>query len=218
MELQGKRIAFLGDSLTEGFRMESSENVYWKVLQRNTGAQCFGYGIGGTRIAKDHVSSDPKVERWFGSRVDKMIPDADIVVVFGGVNDYCNGAALLGTHNDRTEDTFCGALHVLMEKLINRYPCATIVYVTPFHCRYSEESVSHNIAGAPRFGNLQMYADAIKEAAIHYAIPVLDMYHTEWMSAGLDVVQQKYVPDSVHPNDAGHARIADCLQDFLIKL
>lgn len=218
MDLRGKKIAFLGDSITEGYGTSSVDNVYWKVLERNTGANCFGYGIGGTRIARQQKPESLANDNWFGSRVDSMIPDADIVIVFGGINDFCTGEALLGTQADRTEDTFCGALHVLMEKLINRYPCATIVFVTPFHCRYSEESVTHNSAGAPRFGNLQMYADAIKEAAVHYAIPVLDMYHAEWMSAGLDVVQQKYVPDSVHPNDAGHARIADCLQDFLIKL
>ncbi len=218
MELQGKRIAFLGDSITEGYGVSSVDNVYWKVLERNSGAQCFGYGIGGTRIAKQHAPSDPKTDRWFGSRVDGMIPDADIVVVFGGVNDYCTGTAHLGTHDDRTEDTFCGALYVLMEKLRDKYPHATIVFVTPFHCSYSEESVTYNSAGAPRFCNLQAYADTIKDVAAHYAIPVLDMYHSEWMASGLDLVRQQYVPDGVHPNDAGHVRIAACLQNFISNL
>ncbi len=218
MDLRRKKIAFLGDSITEGYGTSSLENVYWKVLERNTGARCFGYGIGGTRIAKQNVPSDPIRDRWFGSRVGEMIPDADIVVVFGGVNDFCHGDAHLGTNADRSEDTFCGALYVLMEKLRDKYPCATIVFITPFHCSYSEESVTYNSAGAPRFCNLQTYADAIKETAGNFSIPVLDMYHSEWMSAGLDVVQQQYVPDSVHPNDAGHARVAACLQDFLSNL
>ena len=53
-----------------------------------------------------------------------MIPDADIVVVFGGTNDFGWGDAPLGTMEDRREDTFYGAYHLLLQKLIDRYPDA----------------------------------------------------------------------------------------------
>ena len=51
MELNGKKIAFLGDSITEGAGVACPENIFWNRIARQTGAQCFGYGIGGTRIA-----------------------------------------------------------------------------------------------------------------------------------------------------------------------
>ena len=82
MELKGKKIAFLGDSITEGTGASSLEHVYWKVLERQTGAECHGYGIGGTRIAPQRTkSAEDRWDQYFGSRVDEMIPDADVVVV-----------------------------------------------------------------------------------------------------------------------------------------
>ena len=47
MELKGKKILFLGDSITEGSGVSDINDVYWKQLEKNTGAECVGYGIGG---------------------------------------------------------------------------------------------------------------------------------------------------------------------------
>ena len=51
MELKGKKIAFLGDSITEGCGTSSIDKTFWSIIAQRTGAECFGYGIGGTRIA-----------------------------------------------------------------------------------------------------------------------------------------------------------------------
>ena len=55
MELKGKKIAFLGDSITEGCGTSAREHIYWNVIGRRTGAEVFGYGIGGTRIAPQRI-------------------------------------------------------------------------------------------------------------------------------------------------------------------
>ena len=93
MELKGKKIAFLGDSITEGVGVSSVEKIYWNLVGQRTGAEVYGYGIGGTRIAVNRQPNhEPHVEEnYFGARVEKMIPDADIVVVFGGTNDFGHG-------------------------------------------------------------------------------------------------------------------------------
>ena len=218
MELRNKKIAFLGDSITEGPGASCIESTYWNILGRNTGAQCFGYGISGTRIAKQITpSSEPRFDRYFGSRVEEMIPDADVVVVFGGTNDFGHGDAPFGTQQDRTEDTYCGALHVLMEKLINRYPDAMIVFMTPLH-RLSEDDGILNELGVRACGDLQKYVDAILEAAAYYGIPVLDLFRTSGMQPKLPLIQERFMPDGLHPNDAGHVRLAARLEGFLRSL
>ena len=136
MELNGKKIAFLGDSITEGHGTSEVRNTFWNLLARRTGAQCYGYGIGGTRIARQQQPTDERWDQDFISRVDGMIPDADIVVVFGGTNDFGHGDAAFGTMADRTPDTFCGACHYLFRELKVNFPQAEIVVATPMHrCR-----------------------------------------------------------------------------------
>lgn len=221
MELKGKKIAFLGDSITEGCGVADIENVYWKRLEKNTGAVSYGYGIGGTGIAiqKDYGTEgfQEYFAQYFGNRVDQMIPDADLVVVFGGTNDFGHGDAGFGTMTDRSEDTFCGAFHVLLEKLLNRYPEAQIVVMTPLH-RSSEKELGVNEFGLPREHLLKEYVDAEIEICGEYGIPVLDLFRTGGMQPSIPVLKERYMPDGLHPNDLGHKQLAERLQGFLSSL
>lgn len=218
MELKGKKILFLGDSITEGGKASSIENVYWNVVGSRTGALCYGYGVGGTRIAPHIVPSDiPKYDLYFGSRVDDMRPDADIVVVFGGTNDFGHGDALLGTMADRDEKSFYGAYHTLLLKLINKYPDARIVVMTPLH-RVTEDDMYDPVRNRRRAANLETYVNAIQEVAAYYGIPVLDLFRTSGIQPRVPIQLEKFMPDGLHPNDAGHARVADRLIRFLEAL
>lgn len=217
MDLAGKKIAFLGDSITEGCGTSSLEHTFWNVLGQKTGAQVFGYGIGGTRIAPQRVPSDPRADQDFISRVDGMIPDADVVVVFGGTNDFGHGDAPFGTRGDQTSETFCGALHVLFTKLYERYPAAQLVVMTPTH-RLSETDSVMNEFGVRRCGNLRTYVQAIRDAAEDFAVPVLDLFRVSGIQPSVPALREAYMPDGLHPNDAGHAKIADKLIGFLQTL
>ena len=217
MDLAGKKIAFLGDSITEGCGTSSLEHTFWNVLGQKTGAQVFGYGIGGTRIAPQRVPSDPRADQDFISRVDSMIPDADVVVVFGGTNDFGHGDAPFGTRGDQTSETFCGALQVLFTKLYERYPAAQLVVMTPTH-RLSETDSVMNEFGVRRSGNLRTYVQAIRDAAEDFAVPVLDLFRVSGIQPSVPALREAYMPDGLHPNDAGHAKIADKLIGFLQTL
>lgn len=216
MELKGKKIAFLGDSITEGVGTSSPDKVYWMQLGAMTGAQVYGYGISGTRIAVNRFPGyDPYVDKnWFGSRVEQMIPDADIVVVFGGTNDFGHGDAPLGTMQDRTNETFYGAYHLLLQKLICRYPNAQLLVMTPLH-RVSEDDLPYNEAGIRLEGNLKRYAQIIREVAEFYSIPVVDLFAESGIQPRMELLREKYMPDGLHPNDAGNERIARCLLNKL---
>ncbi|MBS6474738.1 MAG: SGNH/GDSL hydrolase family protein [Clostridiales bacterium] len=57
MNLQGKIIHVLGDSITQGSGVSSEEYVYHAVLGRAVGAETVrNYGISGTRIARQQGS------------------------------------------------------------------------------------------------------------------------------------------------------------------
>lgn len=218
MELNGKKLLFLGDSITQGHGVSSPEHIFWNVIARRTGAHCLGYGIGGTRIAPQRVpSADPRHDLYFGSRVEQMDPDADAVIVFGGTNDFGHGDAPLGTFADRTEDTFYGALHTLLTRLIEKYPTSQLVVMTPLH-RVIEDDCGLNNNGIRRAARLETYVNAIIETAAFYAIPVLDLHRVSGIQPRVPTLMEHYMPDGLHPNDAGHLRIADKLQGFLQTL
>ncbi len=203
MELKGKKIAFLGDSITEGVGASSPEDIYWKVVEKESGAHCYGYGISGTRIAPQRVKSEEASwDLYFGSRVEEMIPDADVVVVFGGTNDFGHGDAAFGHMQDRTQDSFYGACHLLMQQLIDRYPRAQLVVMTPLH-RISEDEDDYNEFGLPRQGRLERYVNAICEVAAFYGVPVVDLYRTCSIQPRVPSQMELYMPDGLHPNDLG---------------
>ena len=217
MELKGKKIAFLGDSITEGCGTSSIDKTFWSVIAQRTGAECFGYGIGGTRIAPQKNLAEGEVDRYYATRVDSMIPDADVVVVFGGTNDFGHGDAPFGNIHDMDPRTFCGAYHHLCRKLITRYPEAQLVIMTPLH-RDSEDKADVNEWGVRLTTNLEGYVDAIMKVAAFYAIPVLDLFRVSGIQSRVPELKERYIPDGLHPNDAGHVRIAEKLIGFMNTL
>lgn len=219
MELKGKRVAFLGDSITEGYGTSAIEFAYWNQFGKRTGAIVSADGIGGTRIAPQRATSAerPYEAQYFSTRLHKLIPDADVVVVFGGTNDFGAGDAALGTIADRTEDTFYGACHVLVQKLYERYPNATLVLMTPLH-RLSEDEVGYNEVGVRRVGPLSVYVQALRDVAEFYGLPLVDLFATCPIQPRVEILREKYMPDGLHPNDAGAALVAERLQAVLEAL
>ena len=218
MELKGTKINFLGDSITEGHGTSSPENTFCMLIEREYEAICQNYGIGGTRIAKQHTPSDnPIFDNDFCSRVADMDADADIVAVFGGTNDFGHGDAPLGIMSDRTLDTFYGALHTLYISLLEKYSESPIVVMTPLH-RLNEDNPRGD-GNKPRdVGNLKTYVDVIREVAEYYSLPVLDLYKESGLQPKVPIINEKYFADGLHPNDEGHKVIAKKIASFLQTL
>ena len=208
MDIKGKKISFLGDSITEGAGTTAPEKRYFEIIAKKTGAICKGYGIGGTRISKNTKPSiEPICDKWFNSRVDELDKDSDIIVVFGGTNDFGHGDAPLGNIDDTAEETFYGALNVLYSNLISKFPTARIIVITPTH-RLNENRLINEI-GIRNMTNLKGYADIIKEVAKKYSLPVFDFYSKLGITPEIEEQKNLYMPDGLHPSDKGHEKMAD---------
>lgn len=217
MELSGKKILFLGDSITYGHGVADPDNVFSVRIARETGAVTRNFGISGTRIAHQTKATNEQWDQNFCDRVLKMDTDADIVVVFGGTNDYGHGDAPFGTDLCRTPDTFYGALHTLYTSLIEKYPTAVIAVLTPLH-RLNETGRVVNEIGTPNGHPLSDYVAAIRQVAEEYSLPVLDLYAGGGIQPSVEAQRQALCPDGLHPNDAGHALLARRIIAFLKAL
>ena len=212
MDFTNIKANFLGDSITRGIAASTSSKAYHQVLARKLGfAEARNYGISGTRLARQYSPSldNPAFDMDFCSRFSEMDDDANLIVVFGGTNDFGHGDAPIGEMADRTPDTFFGACHYLMTGLMKKYPEAKIVIMTPLH-RASENNPSKNGK------TLEFYVNIIKEVAKYYSLPVCDLWSLLADISPTDTeMKEKYFPDGLHPNDLGHEQIALALEGFL---
>ena len=214
MDLNGKKINILGDSITEGVGTSGAPYRYIDRIADAFGAECRNYGISGSRIAIQRVpSANPRFDLYFASRVEQMDADADVVIVFGGTNDFGHGDAPIGCMADRTPETFYGALHDLYPRLIERYPDKLIVIATPLH-RWNEENPRGDCKPAD-VGTLREYVQIIRQVAEWYSLPVLDLFAMSGLQPCLPVHRQRFVPDGLHPNDEGHVILAQKFVSFL---
>lgn len=185
MKLEGSTINFLGDSITEGAGVADPQNIYVNRIARMCGLKAANnYGIGGTRIARQHTpSAEPRYDGDFCTRCTGMDPAADAIVVMGGTNDFGHGDAPLGT---------------------------------PLH-RLNEDSLIGDRKSAP-VATLKTYVDIIRAVAEYYSLAVCDLYACSGLQPRVELVRERFVPDGLHPNDAGHELLARHIAAFLSRL
>lgn len=223
MELKGKIIDFLGDSITEGAGVsDRANNRYDNRICRDYGLRAvYNYGIGGTRFAHQSTPTEnPRHDLCFCGRAYDLNKAADIVVVYGGVNDYLHGDAYFGTMDDRTPETFCGAVYFLMELLRTKHEGKTIVFMTPAHCHYKgvsdAEPSQRPIKRDAR--PLREYVKVIEARGKEFGIPVLNLQENLGIDPNDPEQKERLTTDGLHFNDEGHAYIAAALGKFLTEL
>ena len=221
MILEGKIIDFLGDSITEGVGVtDRANNRFDKRMERECNLKAtYNYGIGGTRLAHQiKVSSEkPRWDLCFCGRAYDLNKDADVIVVFGGTNDYGHGDAPFGSLEDTTPATYCGAVYWLMNFLKTTYPNAQVVFMTPAH-RKGDGVKSGNAKKAPDAQPLVEYVKAMEVQGEKLGVPVLNLFENLPIDPNDPEQKEKYTIDGLHFNDDGHAIIAEQLIKFLKAL
>jgi lysophospholipase L1-like esterase len=200
----------LGDSVTEGTYIDDQTGVanisYHEALARQYGIKITNYGIGGTTITKSKDNSgNGFVERYAG-----MSDNADIVTVFGGINDYAwSGGTPVGTFGSTDTNTMYGAMDALCKGLIQKYPTKKLGFILPYG--FNEYKGS---------GTWKPYEDAMIMVLEYYAIPYLNLRKDSLLNANIDFINTTYFKnaDKTHPNTKGSAIIARKIFEFLKTL
>ncbi len=233
---KGAKVAFLGDSITDPCHVGCKKN-YWNFLIEDLALDAKIYGVNGdtwrgmpNQINRIHESMDD---------------DLDAIFVFMGTNDYMGGVPL-GVFFDYKEEetnlwgnptklkrrihskdlgTFKGRINIALEKLKNEFPDTQIILMTPIHRAFATFGPT-NVQPPECFPNaigryVDEYVDAVKEAGKHWSMPVIDLFG----ESGLYPMSDSHVKyfnnsrtDRLHPNTAGHRRIADLIEAKLNAL
>ncbi len=206
VEIQGDiKINALGDSFTYGDKLKNRNWAYPNIVSEKCGAAVLnGYGLNGSCVAG--MNPGKLLDRY-----PEMGRDANLILVFGGTNDYAGAGKSgtpLGAFGDMTGATFYGGLNLMMCGLKQMYPDGEIVFMTPVR-RWGYTRNNKNGY------NLAQYAAAIQEMAAFWGIRVIDLYN----EPGLDFAgkQASCLVDGLHPNRTGHALIGESVYRRLFE-
>lgn len=234
---QGKRVAFLGDSITDKGHIGTEKN-YWQYLEEMLGLEALVYGING------HQWSDlpGQAERLKAEQGEAV----DAILIFAGTNDFNAGVPLGSWYEEREESvevsgpkqvkrlrrtpvmdgsTFRGRINRLLSYLKENYPTKQIILLTPLHrsyARFGDDNIQPDESYANARGLfIDAYVDVIKEAGNVWAVPVIDLNSLSGLypnAAGQARYFHNQAWDRLHPNAAGHYRMAKVLQRQLLTL
>ena len=209
---KGKRVGFLGDSITQNAE-------YVNSYANLTGCTAMNYGVSATHMARKNSSDTNAFER----RYTSMAKNLDMVIVFGGTNDFGHTAtAEFGAFTDGPKTakyTFYAGLHRLFKGLHDRYPKIPVVIMLPIH-HGTEIDVPEYIINSdksftegtnPTTGKtFREYVNAIREVAAFYSLIVLDAYSYSGLSPMTEIGAENRVffRDGLHLNAAGGERLA----------
>lgn len=202
-----KNMNILGDSITYGtspYNDEKLENTYVSFLKEMMQLENVkNYGINGSTIS-DNSGYEPMCIRY-----EKMDNNSDIIIVFGGTNDFDYTEAELGNLDSSDKSTVYGALKILINGLKIEFPGALILFITPLP-RDSREKDRVNKRGY----KLKDIAKAIVEVCELNNIYVFDLYNNCTELEEVEVFK-KYIPDGIHPTEEYHKILANKIYNFI---
>ena len=234
---KGKKVAFLGDSITDKQRI-GTQKCYWEYLAEMLGIEAFSYGINGNQM--DGLLKQAQL------LLQEHGQETDAIIVFAGTNDFNAGVPIgkwfeevkrdapmpNGKKAKRTyrqmstdTDTFCGRINRLMDYLKTNFPTQQIILLTPLHRGFAQFG-DNNVQPEEAFTHskglfVNDYVQTIKEAGNVWAVPVIDLNSL----SGLYPMNDSHVPyfhngetDRLHPNAEGHKRMAKTLMYQMMAL
>ena len=232
----GKKVLFLGDSITDACHVGCTKN-YWGFLEDYLGIIPCVYGINGHQMSQ------------VPGQIDKAAAELengfDAIFIFCGTNDFnasvpvgewfsekmdsvvVNGKKEFRKHRTHimTPGTFRGRINIVLSRLKNDYPDKQVVLLTPLHRGYANFGQG-NIQPDENWANgagyyIDDYVTAVKEAGNIWAVPVIDINSLSGlypMSKPCLKFFANSETDQLHPNTEGHKRIAQVIAAHLIAL
>ena len=199
---QGKTWLTIGDSIT-------APGTYQNLVQESLGfSNVINRGIPGSTILG-----------MMANVTDADIQSADLITIYGALNNFTIGAPRLGTLTDEptsvmSGNSFLSNLKYVIEYILTRKPTARLVIIG-----------THNASDPPRrpelyapingTDNLGDYVKGMGEVARYYGLPFIDMYGM----CGFNAFNlSTYTTDGVHLNLIGYQRISSVISGELQKI
>lgn len=189
--LSNKKWVVVGDSTTDSTVHTANKYHYW--VSQDTGIEIINFGKSGTGFKRTEEKNTA-----FYQRVATIPTDADVVTIFGLGND-CSQDYTIGTINDSTEETWCGAVNKTIDIILQRCPLCNIALISPYQWGVYPINTENK---------MKELSQKLKEIAENRGIEFLDLYKKSSVRPN-DVTFNStyfYNGDKVHLNELGHKK------------
>jgi lysophospholipase L1-like esterase len=231
----GKKVVFLGDSMTDQCRVGTT-CIYWEYLSKLMNFTPLVYGVNGAEWNGIYVQAQKLLS-------DKK--NVDAILIFAGTNDYNdniplgkffnftqqkvnhNGMVILRKHREpiMSDTTFCGRVNKVLSFLKTNFPTKQVILLTPIHRAYAWFG-NNNVQPDENYCNgrnlfIDSYINVLKKASSYWSVPLIDLYSLSGLYPLYDsnmVYFHDAKSDRLHPNASGDYRIAKTLQYQLLAL
>ena len=200
MAARFEKVLVIGDSISADYYGNYDK---WVTLLVNEGffpAGTVNDSIHATGFVAEYTA-EGDVDNNFVHRIQNVgdKDSFDLVVVFGGINDFIQGVPMGESGGDKTA-AFVPAVEYFFSYLMNQFTKARIVVLTPLRTK----ELGTNTAGQVQ----TEYAEVIRQTAKNYCLPVLNLTEESGFCPYLESFRNQWtlVPagyseaDGVHPN------------------
>lgn len=207
-DFSGLKIACIGDSITYGRGASLNEYgnpiSYVDYLRDILGCEVVNIGLPGSTIG--NYGSDT----CFLFRVDQIPEDTDIIIVFGGVNDYLCGNSVFGA-SDADDGLYQDAVDELFSRIRERCPDQEMFVVLTY-----QNALEYDPDNASTYP-FDTWLDVMRCYSDQYDFHKIEMYRNGFMNSSIPEIQQTFFFDEVHPNDNGYLAISRYIAAKLVE-
>ena len=188
---EGKTISIVGDSISAGSYPSMLGTISGAIIDNNAVSGSLLVNKGKTMI----------------SQLSEISDDADLIIVFGGTNDYWHKSVQIGELSSTDSTTFLGALDYYLSYLETNHPDAEYLFVFPADQTFGGDSSDTDFG----YGTLGDFRDAFIEFCTARGVNHLDLGTSEYDCS-------VHSGDGVHPNTAGHQVIAEAIYEYIADI
>jgi lysophospholipase L1-like esterase len=207
------RIVALGDSITNGVRVDVSEEDTYRHLLQEELSQKTGHDV---TVINAGVNGDISSTAIHRLKRDVLSHNPDYVTIMFGVNDagYYRPVtdSMADTPRVSSED-FKHNLEIIIEAIQDGDAKPVLVTPVPMNKYYAHKNFPAYVKNVLNY-IVDEYADIIRELSSQTNIPLIDVHK----AFSDDSKTVEFVPDGIHPNKQGHGFIADLFIKEFVKI
>ena len=209
--LKGKKMLFMGDSITYGSGDAVSPfrtgRAWAGRIADLTGAITINAAVGGAKVSFQRGD-----DNWVYSQYEPYVNEKfDIIVMHGGVNDarYDRPVGTLSEGKDeatlkKNQTNYVGGLEWIFYMVSTTNTEAKLYFIA-----------NHRLDGHSKGSakDMSAYFNAAKQACEKWGVTFIDLYNNKELNDKLETKTTKYLPDTLHLNAAGY----DIITPYIIE-